>query len=548
MKRIYLTWAAPVVSVLVFFAVGLALIPWPGLQNDELFFSGPIYADNAAFYQWEIGAAKIPVMVMSYTGALKTWLYQALFQFFAPTEWSVRIPVLLMGMGTIWLTWVWVRRIAGRRAAAIAAILLSTDTMFQLTNTFDWGPVALQHILLMGGLAAFDSWIRRGAPGLLAAAFFLWGLGMWDKALLAWPLGGLAIASLCVYPRESTRRIRLRPIAIALAAFLIGALPLVWYNIVRRGETATANAKFTAEDIGNKVSVLRTTADGSALFGYMVYRNDLAYARRPRNAVGRAAAWIATTAGPHYRNPMVWAYGAALALSLAMWRRPAVGRVLLFLLITMTVTWAQMAFNKGTGGAAHHAILLWPFPVIFAALAFSEAAAWIPRYGGIVVTVFVAFLAAENLLTTNQYLAAFAVNGGAGGWTDAIYRLAGATEKSESTGWYGLVDWGYLNGLRLLHEGDLPMFIAQVPAAGVVPTDADLAEIRREIDSQDRVFIQHTEDKQIFPGINERFRDVTERLGYREKVEKVIPDSNGRPVFELFRFEKKGPAEGPVPH
>jgi hypothetical protein len=227
---------------------------------------------------------------------------------------------------------------------------------------------------------------------------------------------------------------------------------------------------------------------------------------------------------------------ALLCLGL-LWRSPPRG-VLLFLLVTTSVAWAQMAFNKGTGGASHHAILLWPFPVVFLAIAFDRAAATIPRYGPAVLATAVGFLALENLLTTNEYLTAFAVNGASGGWTDAIYRLAGSVEKSETVGWYGLVDWGYLNGLRLVHEGDLPVFIAQVPAAGVTPSEADLAEIKREIDSPDRIFIQHTDDKQMFPGINGRWRDVVAKLGYSERVVKVVHDRNGRPVFELFRVEK----------
>jgi 4-amino-4-deoxy-L-arabinose transferase-like glycosyltransferase len=525
---------APAISVLLFALAGLALIPYPGLQNDELFFSGPIYFADAAFYRLDIGVFKIPIMVISYTGALKTWIYEALFQFLAPNEWSVRIPVLLMGMATIWLTWVWVRRLAGARAAAVAAILLSTDTIFLMTNTFDWGPVALQHILLMAGLVALDRWIRapqQAGHRTLALAFFLWGLGLWDKALLAWPLGGLAVAALCVYPRQTLQRIRWKPAAIAIAAFLIGAAPLVEFNLKLHGQTATANAHFTATELGVKATALRHTVDGSTLFGYMVYRNAGQYQIRPRNVLGRAAAWISSVAGDHHRNAMFPAYAAALVcfVSLLFLRSPA-RRQLLFLLITILVAWAQMAFNKGTGGASHHAILLWPFPVVFLAVAFTALADRFARNGSIALAALVAFLAAENLLTTNEYLTAFAVNGASGGWTDAIYRLAASVEKSESTSWYGLVDWGYLNGLRLLHEGDLPVFIAQV--------DADRAEILREIDSPDRIFIQHTEDKQIFPGINDRWRDVTARLGYTEKVVRVIHDRNGRPVFELFRLKK----------
>src|SRR5215471_5092654 len=62
-------WLAPVLLLLPFLFCGLAMIPYPGPHNDELFFSGPIYQPDAAWYTAEIGSARIPLMVMSYTGA-----------------------------------------------------------------------------------------------------------------------------------------------------------------------------------------------------------------------------------------------------------------------------------------------------------------------------------------------------------------------------------------------------------------------------------------------------------------------------------------------
>jgi len=59
--------------------------------------------------------------------------------------------------------------------------------------------------------------------------------------------------------------------------------------------------------------------------------------------------------------------------------------------------------------------------------------------------------------------------------------------------------------------------------------------------SIDCMLIQHTEDKQIFPGVNDRFRQAVEALGYTEKVVRVVHDRNGRPVYELFRLEKTAP-------
>ncbi|HKD08372.1 MAG TPA: glycosyltransferase family 39 protein [Bryobacteraceae bacterium] len=534
MKQKSEAWLAPLFSILIFGLAGLALIPYPGLQNDEVFFAGPLYLKGAAFYQIEAGALKIPLMVMSYTGALKTWIYAGLFQIFGPSEWSVRVPALIAGMGTIWLTWLWTRRVAGDRAAAIAALLLSTDAVFLMTNTFDWGPVALQHLLLMAGLVALQS-NRTGT------AFFLWGLGLWDKALLVWPLIGLGAAAAIAYPGESMRRLKSRQALIATLALALGASPLIWFNIARRGQTATDNARFASTgSVAQKVSALRETANGRALFSYMVYPDDTAFRGQAEDAIGRVAARLKALPGDHTRNWMIPAYALAFVLYLALWRSPR-RRVMTFLLIAGAVIWLQMALNRGTGEASHHVILIWPLPAIFVGIAFSEAASLIPRRQAWVAVAVTAVFVAGNLLNLNEYIAEFATNGARGGWTDAIYPLAEGTIRTDKTQWYGLVDWGCLNTLAVLHEGDLPMFVADVPAPGAPPTEANRKEILREIGSEDRVFIEHTDDKQMFPGVNGRLKQAAEDLGYVEQPEKTVRDSNGRPVFQLFRFRKMAP-------
>ena len=171
---LYMRWLAPGSMSLFYFLAALIFIPYPGLQNDELFFSGSLFSPEFTYYRLAIGSAKIPLMVMSYSGALKTWLYAPLFGWMAPSVWSVRVPVALIGAATVWLTWIWVRRIAGIRAAVIATALLASDTLYLLTDVFDWGPVALQHLLLMGGLIAVHSWISAGSRLALAAGFFFW--------------------------------------------------------------------------------------------------------------------------------------------------------------------------------------------------------------------------------------------------------------------------------------------------------------------------------------------------------------------------------------
>jgi hypothetical protein len=522
------SWLIPALTGLIFLLTGLALLPWPGLQNDELFFSGPIYAPGEAFYHVDIGSWRIPFMVMSYSGALKTWLYAGLFLFLKPNQGAVRLPMLLLGIGTIWLTWAWVRRIAGERAAAVTAVLLATDTLFLLTNLFDWGPVAIQHFLLMAGVLAFERFRKSEANWMLALAFFLWGLGMWDKALMAWPLIGMAAGSFCIFPREVFRRVRFVPATIAVGAFLLGAAPLVWYNVAKPGETAKQNVKFSLAEVAPKLVALRQTIEGSQLFGYIPYDDSAPMKRQPRNLAERIPVALSAFAGSHKSNWMLLAWAIGFGCSLLLWNSPH-RRTLLFLLITMAVAWAQMALTKGTGSAAHHVILIWPFPAVFLGIAFSAVSEKLPRFGTPALVVLVTFFACENLLTTNEYLAKLIVNGGSGGWTDAVRPLTDSLDR-KAAGWFGLVDWGYLNAVRMFRGADMPVFIPDL--------NGDPKEFLRQISNPDFQFVRHTDDKQMFPGINDRLRKAAAEAGYTERVERTIKDRNGRPVFELFRFQK----------
>jgi hypothetical protein len=549
----------PAISVIFFLLAGMVLIPWPGLQNDELFFAGPLYDRNAAFFYAQAGALRIPLMVVSYTGALKTWLYAGLLAVAEPSPWVIRVPALAAGAATIWLTFSWMRRIgAGVGAATIAVLLLATDTSFLLTTTFDWGPVALQHLLLMSGLVCIQIWIGRESRGALAAACLLWGLGLWDKALMLWPLSGLAAACCIVYWREIGRRVRLADAAIAVACLAIGAAPLIWFNIARRAETAGSNMVISTEGAAQKVKALRESLDGSEMFGFIVYKDAYEGAggdthgvasrdgtgtagdRAPNSFLIRLPLAIKSHLGTHRRNLMPAALAVAILcfLYLIAQSQSPVRRLLLFVAITMTIAWAEMFFNKGTGVFVHHVVLLWPFPFVFIGIAFASAAQRLAAFGGIALVTFMGVLIAANLLTTNEYLAGLISNGGAGSWTDGIYKLA-ATVDAVPAPWIGLVDWGCLNGLRLLHQREVGLFDANEAVMHDDPTMADRAAFAEMARKPGLVYIQHVADKQIFKGVNERFLKAALEDGLEEQVTATIADRHGRPTFELFSLKTK---------
>ena len=519
-------WLAPTLGALLFALLSLAVLPYPGFQDDEISFAPLILHPEIAWFSIRAFGNRIPLMIMSYSGTLKTWLYAGLFEIFEPSRWSVRAPMVLVGVGTVWVTWLWTRRVAGTRAAVFAVALLATDSIFILTNTFDWGPVAFQHLFLMGGLLCIQIWLaEQSRKRMLALGFFLWGFGLWDKALLIWPLIGLAIAALAIYPRQLFAHLRKVPLAIAAAAFLIGALPLIVYNIASPGATASGNTKLSLNSIPHKVHVLRLTLDGSVLFdGVMVSTTPGPLERAPKTVLEHVSVGLERTFGHRDKNWTLPALALAAVCLIFLLRTP-LWRPPVFLLITMAVTWLQMAMNANTGAGAHHIILLWPFPCVFIGMCFAGTTDRAPRAARLAMNAVVVLIAAVGLLNCNEYLADLAMNGAVGGWTDASYRLAGAVSHYQS-GWIGTVDWGYRNGLRMLYGNDLKLFTI---------TDKD-PDFRRDVASPDFVYIQHTDDKQMYDNVNEKLRDAALALGYTEQIERVVHDNEGRPVFEIFRF------------
>src|SRR5262249_804143 len=131
-------------------------------------------------------------------------------------------------------------------------------------------PVALEHLLLLGGLLLVMRFPERRQEAELAAGFFLFGLALWNKALAMWILSGLGIATLVTFPRQTLEVATARRVGLAALGLCLGALPLVLYNIHTHGGTLRGTAVYDAVSLPLKARTLATTLDGSGLFAYMV--------------------------------------------------------------------------------------------------------------------------------------------------------------------------------------------------------------------------------------------------------------------------------------
>ncbi len=520
----------------IFLVAGLSLIPFVGIQNDEALFAYAVFPPRTGVYILHLGPIEVPLMVMSYVGALKAWLYRPIFALFGAGVWAVRVPTLLVGVASIWLFYLFLRRVGGERAAVTGCAVLAADASFLLTNVFDWGPVALQHLLVIGGLLLLLRFWQQRQELVLSAGFLLFGLAMWDKASAIWSLAGFALACLITLPREILNALTARRLASSALAFALGALPLIAYNVNSAGKTFHDTVAHETGGIGPKARVLRGTADGSLLFGWMV-SGDAPHPSEPRTSLERASGAVTSLAGNPKSNLMLYAFGAALVLAPLATRRER--RAIVFALVAMTAVWVQMALTANAGSGAHHAILLWPLPQMLIGISFAAASRRLRRAGRPALAVAVAVLMVSGMAVINQYRMLMARNGGAINWTDAIYPLSDYMKSVPASEVY-CVDFGLMGSLHLLNRGALPLRVGWEELGKAEWTPADRGHLTAMVAQPDHVFLAHTAELEFFRGFDARLAAFAEGLGYRRDLLAVIADRHGRPTFEVYRFLSSG--------
>jgi len=104
-KRSYYALAA----CLFFFGTGRCFLAHLGFQNDEALFGAAIFEPRAG-YMIKFAHSRLPIMLMSYVGTLKSWIYAPIFRVFGTGVSPVRDPMLLAGVASVWLFFLLLRR------------------------------------------------------------------------------------------------------------------------------------------------------------------------------------------------------------------------------------------------------------------------------------------------------------------------------------------------------------------------------------------------------------------------------------------------------
>jgi hypothetical protein len=481
-----------VLCAIVFFTVSAGIfISGIGIYEDEVLFAPALYHPQESLGPLKFAGHFFPTMLLSYVGADKAYLYWAILKGVAPSAWSLRVPVVLMGVLTVWLLFVAVRRLTNDYVAAALACLLATDPLFLLTTTLDWGPVAVQHLLFAAAFAC----LARPEPRIFLG-FMAQGAALWDKGTAAWTIVAMAVSAAAFLPAQLRAHLTARNLARAMLGFTLGALPLLIFNISHHGATFSENATFSATDLGEKIAGMYDALNGRSMFSRLF---------------GAPSSWM--TLAP-------FAFAAALIL---WFRRDAapVRPVASFALFTGLLTWLGMLFMKA-GGEAHHVALVWPWPHLFLMCVLGFA--FRKRIFFAIATA----LILSNIAMVGLYAKRMYQFGPQQEWSKATFALPAILPENRKI---VTLDWGIrLTGTFL--------------TAGKVRFEERAFDGLREEDLPDlerTQFLAHAAGVEEFAGNNARFEAAIHKAGYLRVVDRVLSDRRGRPVIVSFHVARLRP-------
>ena len=499
-----------------------------GLETDECLFSAALYPPIDTEFTIRVFRHQIPLMLMSYVGAAKAWLYAPILAVIPPTAFLVRFISLLIGVCTLLFFYKFVQKIFGNAPAIAALVFLSTDPIYLLTTKWDWGPVAIQHLCLISSCYFLIRHYETRAIRYLAAGFLLLGIGLWDKALFCWSIVGLTIAAVTVCPREIRTVISRKAIAFALMAFILGTLPLLAYNLKHSFATIRSNVHWSVDGLAGKADTVRMSLEGSALYGGITRGPGDGRIHQATTIIQDAIVWLDKAVGSPLKG-LQW-YAFLLGIAATPFLPRCERRIVTFALLFLIVAWSMMALTKNAGVSVHHTALLWPMPQIVMASLVALAVRRFYRFGVLAAVALVTAIAIGNLLVLNTYYADEIRNGATVAWTDAFDSFSLDLSVRHPDAVY-LLDWGFADNLRLLHKGKIDLRIFSKPKTSEERTFAT-AELR----NGNLIYVTHTPGNIFFESDVKDFMTFVDEEGYRKDVLRTFSDRNGRPVIELFRL------------
>lgn len=172
--------------------------------------NGHLYPDKPILYFW------LALLFSKLTGGV--------------SEWTVRLPAALGGLGLVLVTFQLGRSLFGPETGFIAAIILATTSRVLWDSTFARVDTLLGFFLLLGYHFSLKAFLGKGPRGYYLLAYLCFGLATLTKGLVGFVLPGLALFCLIALTGRwrEIKEMRLIP-GFVLFVLVVAPWPLLLY-------------------------------------------------------------------------------------------------------------------------------------------------------------------------------------------------------------------------------------------------------------------------------------------------------------------------------
>lgn len=544
---------------------GLYQLRLPGLEYDEALFGPPalgytqdfltgtaaVAVDSPARFSPiaftpfapRCGSYQVPLMVTPYQGALKVHLLAAVFSLWGVSPWTLRVPNVVIGGVTLVLFFALLARVTTPGVAVLALALLATDPSYLFYTRHDFNPSAWLLLLviaplwcLVRGESTVGEWRRWWA-----AAFCLFGLGVYNRLDYLWFLAALAITALLWGWRRgwTWNRGGRKALAWAIVFFLLGCSPylfFVWQRPTIAGSvwSLAVPAQELSAVLQVKGYVLWTVLNGTSLLDFFAARSGVNLGKEvtPEGEV-RVGSYVAArqqlVLSSLFTGTLTPFVTVVLACVVCRLRPPPLLKLLMLFVLAVLLCVA------GVGGAlrGHHFVVFLPFVQAFLAAALGVV--WQhsrTRWGRGVWGVVAAVCILANLFVVLRYHTFLAATGGRGVWSEAIYALTDYLEARCHTQRCLLGDWGLGTQIVTLAERRLQVeevFWPYIHGAGE-------AEAETLVCTPPAFFVFYSDRYTNFSRPKQIFFAAARRCGATARTEQVFVERDGTPVIEVVSF------------
>lgn len=485
----------PILLVLIYLTLGSLDLTSPGLHYNEFAAGTSSSGIDATF---------------------KEFLYGAIFKWFGPSYFSIRIPRIFLTAIALAFVYELARRWIGKSAAWSTLALLAVDPSFIALTRTDFGPVVLNFLLRSAALLWIWSYFEgRSRIALAGAAAALWA-GFHNNADFAW-FGVSSMASSAIIYWDS---FRLRtPRDLFSSKFRIGcaAVAAVFAAVVLRQMVLFgAFRDLRIPSLDHAATVARNLVQ--LLDGFGFYEMALG-----------------PSGSGQYLGGILWGIVAGGSVVRFRGKQGGVRRFHLWLLLTVGLVIVQILFS-GRATATWHVFMIYPMVTLLLAssLLALSGLLWKREWiRGLSVTPPVLVICILHLGTYSEYIRAYQAPTANPEWSRKIGNVLAYTQSVPNR--FVSADWGVHNQLRVLSGA--PEKYVELAALLNRPLSAEQEEafaaeyLRRE---NGYMFILHGPDLTFLRAARQQLFALAARHDRPLRRVQAVSEG-GRVLFEIFK-------------